>query len=243
MIKNTLRQLSAIAILAFGFTTFAQAVPTLQLDIGGGYYDATDETITTNSSVFDLYALVTPGSVLEVDILADQYFLSIAVTPSLADASNLGFITVNGITIDVTADMLYGTPPNDAMVSPDLPGHGIYDTYYAEIDFMLDESNTSSTYNTQDENIPGQRGTGAGPDTDGTGSFYEKFVIDASNLDPSIGLHFDLYTLAAKNGSTELDAFAPFSHDAAMVRVPEASSIALLGLGLLGLGFAARRRG
>ena len=234
MLTNTFKKLAVIATLVFGFSGFALAVPTLQLDIGGGYYDAVDETITTNDTIFTVYALATPGSVSEADILADTYYLSIALTPQTSDPAGLGSITVNGVTINV-ADMLYGTPPLDGTVDPDLPSHGIYDTLYAEIEFTLDPALTSAKYNSQDD--PG------GLDTTGTGTYYAAFDIDASGLDASVGLHFDLYNLAVKKGSTELDGFAPFSHDAAMVRVPEATTIALLGLGLLGLGFVSRRRG
>jgi hypothetical protein len=63
-------------------------------------------------------------------------------------------------------------------------------------------------------------------------------------------LHFDLYNTTVKNnGNITVDDFAPFSHDAQSgpglpptnVDVPEPSTIAILGLGLLGIGLARRK--
>ena len=237
---NKLKQFTATAILALGYVTFAQAVPTLQLDIAGGTYDLADETIITTDSAFTLYAYATPGNVSVEDILADTYYLSIAVTPKLTDATDLGTIYVNGTAIDVTADMIFGTPPLDVIYkNMDLPSHDIYETYYAEIAFTFDPDMTTSIYNVQDN-------PGTGIDG-GTGMFYTAFDIDASGLDSSVGLHFDLYNTALKsfrNGDVlKLDDFAPFSHDAAMVRdIPEPATLWLTSLGLLGLFGVTKKR-
>ncbi|MDH5571429.1 MAG: choice-of-anchor N protein, partial [Gammaproteobacteria bacterium] len=135
MLKFTLKQYNVIALLALGFNSLTQAVPTLQLDIGGGYYNLADETVETFDNMFSVYAYATPGNtVTESSILAETYYLSIAVTPQLASASDLGTIYVNGTAINVTADMFYGNPPLDVTASNlDLPSHDIFDTYYAEI--------------------------------------------------------------------------------------------------------------
>ena len=137
--------------------------------------------------------------------------------------------------IDVTDGMTYGTPPLDETIK-DIGGHGIFDTYYKEIAFKFDLNNTCIAYNTQD--APG------GID-DGTGFFYNDFVIDVSNLNPNYVLHFDLYDDKVKNnGDITLGNVAPFSHDAesAPASVPEPTTTALLGISLLLLGFLPKRK-
>lgn len=220
----------------------ARAVPELQLDILGGTYDSTTQTIMSASNSFALYAysLSLPGS----------FFLSMALVPAVT-AGNYGSFTVNGSTINVTGDMTFGTPPLETILGGaetdrgDLPTHGMYPTYFAEQMFTFSAADQSGLYNTQDQ-------TGAGPQA-GTGMYFARFDFDLSGLAAGFGLHFDLYNESiisyCKNrnctiGDIDVNKFAPFSHDAqAMVTaIPEPETYAMLLVGLGLMAFVARRR-
>jgi hypothetical protein len=215
----------------------AHAIPSLQLDIGGGTYDWSTQTIVTTSDTFTLYAYLI---VNDWNDLSDTYYISAAVAPSVDTSIDLGSFSFDGETVNVTESMTYGEAPLEGVVTDSdwgdssLPSHGIFPTYFAEFDFMF--SGTDITpYNTQDD--PG------GPaDLSGTGMYYASFEVDVSLLDPDYGIHFDLYNIEVFGNGKHKTMFAPFSHDAATV-VPEPSTILLLGVGMLGLWGLKRRFG
>jgi len=211
----------------------AQAVPMLQLDIGGGTYDTSTETIVVADSIFTVYAyLANRGTAEDLTLLlADTYYISIALIPG--DSLSGESFTLDGATVNVTGDMTYGTPPIDVVAQQfDLPSHGVYPTYYYEEAFQFSESNEISQYNTQERAI---NGGSIDLTYDSTGEmYYVAFDIDRTGLDTNYNLHFDLYnTNVKRNGTITVDDFAPFSHDAEAV--PEPATVFLLGLGLLGL--------
>lgn len=251
-IINLLKQrVSSFVIILIGLVTIISgyngislATPTLQLDIGGGTYDMSTETIVASENPFKLYAYLIPNS---SNKLSDYYYISMALTPKLDTPGSLGTVLFNSTTIDVTSDMEYGTPPLEtylgdiASTDPgDLPGHGIFETYFYEHEFQFSSSQQISKYNTQDRAISG----GSIP-TSGTGMYYVVFDIDTTDLDINYNIHFDLYnTSFAKKSTTDLDVtkFAPFSHDAESRKVPEPSTLLLLGSGLMALGLIKRRK-
>lgn len=222
--------------------TSLQALPTLQLDIGGGtYVGGSDETTYANANPFTLYALLNGPLVV-----GKTYYISAAIEPLLAQGNpppNVGTFSVNG-TVYSTANMAYGIPPiavADNPPSGNLAQHGQYPTYYAEIAFTF-SGTQSGLYNTQED--PGDPLSHPG-----TGLYYEGFNVNVSSLFSSYSVHFDLYDVAVKNGSFTVDDFAPFSHDAQSGsgggghddRVPDGgTTVAMLGLALAGLG-ATRR--
>lgn len=224
----------------------AGAVPVLQLDIAGGEYDSSTETIVTSDSSFTVYAYGTPGGrVSQASLLSRTLYLSIALTPETGPADVIaGSFTVNGTTYSATADMTYGVPPIESDGSAahdgsDLGQHGIFETFFLEIPFQLTAASpTSGEYNTQDD-------AGQGPIA-GDDMFSAAFDIDRSGLPSDYQLHFDLYAIETRsNGDRDRDFFAPFSHDAGTVTgprpVPEPTAALVFAVGLFATRYAGRR--
>jgi hypothetical protein len=216
----------------------------LQLGIAGGTYNAATQTIVSSGPSFQLYAFLLANS---SNTITDTYYLSMALTPQVSSTANLGSFTVNGNTVNATADMTYGVPPLDALFAGvdagDLPSHSIYPTYYRQLGFNFNSANQSGAFNTMDN-------PAFGPQS-GSGMFYQLFNINTSNLAAGYAIHFDLYNtglclngVGQCNGAGDIDItqFAPFSHDAESATVPEPGTLLLMSLGLIGIGFARRKQ-
>jgi PEP-CTERM motif-containing protein len=238
-VRHTIR-MTALALLLFAFASRVEAVPTLQLGIVGGFYDSTGgvETVMSGGSVFDLVALLTPD---QNSHMSDYYYISAAVVPKTGPTgADIGSFIYDGATVSATTDMTYGRPPLDTIPETDqnLQQHSIYDTFFSEFEFQFTGTQTTTTYNTQEH-------PGLDPALiPGTQTYWAKFAVDTSGLDPGYQLHFDLYNVYLKQCSakgktcdqTTLDkiAFAPFSHDAqSSPPVPEPASMILFGTGLV----------
>jgi PEP-CTERM motif len=249
-----------ICTIVAGGAARAEAIPLLQLDMKGGVYDPATETIVAPGGSFELYAILTPqtnATAAEMAaLLADTYYVSVGITPQLNTASSLGSFTfgqtgTTPTTVDVTADMTYGTPPLESFLSlqgfdpGDLAKHGVYPTYFSQFEVHFTAVNTTLAYNTA--NNPG----GLTPSSTGT-AYYVSFKGDSSLLAAGYNLHFDLYSTEVLNcgkkgfplcKDVDINKFAPFSHDAETTeRVPEPSSALFAALGLAAAGIARFRR-
>jgi len=219
----------------------ASAIPTLQLDVSGGTYDLSTQTIVSSGDSFVLYAYLDPN---RCNTIGDTYYISAAIVPKVSSDLGLGSFVFNEQTI-ITNDMTYGVPPLEldltALRDPgDLPKHDIFLTYFSEFSFQFSGAAQVSEYNTQDRAEAG----GAIP-TSGTGMYVRSFNVNTSGLMDGYAIHFDLYnTKVKRSGDIDVTQFAPFSHDAqsGSSRVPEPGTLVLLGAGLLGIGLLRRAK-
>ena len=85
---------AVVAVTLVGMSTFASAVPTLQLGITGGTYDNATETIIASSNSFSLYAYLIADAGNPIN---DIYALSMAVTPQVNSPASLAPLLLMGM--------------------------------------------------------------------------------------------------------------------------------------------------
>lgn len=162
-------------------------------------------------------------------------------------------------TIYVPEDMYFGAPPVESIFATqtsdggDVQPHGVFPTYYAEFafHFALSDVVPGGSINTQE---------GATTDLGSSSEvqYVRSFTFNTTDLLYGYGLHFDAYNKTT-NGGIDAGAVTPGSHDGessfdggadsnrrgrpgnSTATVPEPGTLALAGLGLLGLGVKSRR--
>ncbi|NQU11595.1 hypothetical protein HQ590_12445 [bacterium] len=207
-------------------------MPSLQLDVAGGSYDAVNEDILPGGSPFDLAMLLVEDADTKLN---STFCLSIAIVSLEGTgydgitAGDLGWgsFDIGATTYSpVSAGAIYGTPPP---ATEDLPTHGVFDTRYFElaIDFTAYDALADSSYNSQ-------TGNHTYPLPSGDQDMYVKFLddIDVSGLTDGYAVHFDLYQ---KDGEGNVIEKAPFSHDATSIPEPAGFVLALAGMAVFGL--------
>jgi hypothetical protein len=256
-IKKSIRGLMLALTLFLGLVAFtsitclALPIPNLQLDIAGGTYDATSQTIIAPGSQFALYAYLYLDPLMPHLTLNTTYYISAALAP-MASTRDVGSFIFNSDyfnreyngTAPIGQDNIVnfatdgyvdsGTPPHfdsdynrDTKYLPrdsgDLSQHGVFPTVFKEFKVEFKEESQMSRYDTR------ERALAAGAIPSGiSGSdlmYYATFEVDTSSLSPGKAIHFDLYTLFEGTGSADLDVeyCALFNHDAQSLTVSAAS--------------------
>ncbi len=240
-----------LAFVVFTLVSFipaqVHALPTLQLDIANGVYDLASETIVSSADKFTLYAFLLSGKTQAP--VTGTYYISaalVATNGGAIGAGNFGSFSFNGVQKNVTSDMVYGVPPLEANLSfdsGDLSKHGIFPTYFNEFSFKFNSNNKTARYNTQDRAKAGTP-INIAPNLNNGNMYYAAFTVDTTLLAPGYAIHFDLYNEKVKCGDKDINLFAPFSHDAqsGAKKVPEPSTVMLIGAGFAGLWLVGRKR-
>lgn len=260
MISRILRTASLVAVALF-ISSNAHAIRTLQLDILGGTYDTTTQTIIGgDSGTLYAYGCLTGNCDGALD-LSQTYYISAAILPNegIGEDTDFGSFSIDGMTFD-SANTVYGTPPLESGImtqlfeAGDLSKHDVFDTVFAEIAFDFDSlvegtaDATRSSVNTQDS-----------PGTDpflnpGSNLAFVGFDYDTTGLLDGYSLHFDLYSAAIKDcarenggcttGDVDITDFAAYSHDAGTccTNLPEPNTLGIVLIGLAGMVLSGTRR-
>ncbi len=238
----------------------ALGVPTLQLYIPGSVWDPVTQTWVIESNDFELQVIgaKSPDLIHVIEnltllIAAPTWFPSaeITITTITDNPNDNNPLAPASLTIDATDLALGGAigSPNDTSSIFDemnFADHGIYPSRFWAVDlsqFLFPSGSpyfgSSSFLNVEnagetvvDYNPGGTPGTDQGD--------IQYYQITYSPINPSFRLHFDLIGFATNGWSRW--KFAPFSHDAEGFGVPEPTTVALLGMALLGLGVRRARK-
>lgn len=220
----------AIALLILGLATPVQAVPNLQLYSPQGTYSPDDETWYIPFFEYDLWV-----------IGANYYIYDVKLAAAVPDGET-GTITISYLNPD--------SGPNDGIGSVSyhedewpvkgdgvpLPGSGTYPADFYEYYLGDFDMNDYPVENMVDKYYYGD---------DDCGNAWGEIKMYHVVVTGYTWVHFDTYDhiyFSNKHGKCcDKYCFCPFSHAADGV-IPEPATMLLVGTGLIGLGWTARRK-
>ncbi len=248
----------------------SSAIPDLQLDILNGTYDHHSETVIATSDPFTLYAYLLDSSTTGTYYISAA--VTPKVGPNGANLGSFTFdsVPINVTAGMVYGNPPLETYETQLKDPGDLASHGIFPTYFIQFAFQFNPNNKADAYNTEDH--PGQGPTpdpngkmyyeSFSVDTSNLADnyFIHFDLYSTKNITETKKICGEETRRCSGEGKykhcidivlgydVDIDKFAPFSHDAQSGegcdhhKVPEPGMLSLLGCGLVGLAFFARRR-
>lgn len=249
MLLNPSRTARGIGAIVAGLIMIcaaeSRAVPALQLYIEGATYDTSSQTWVGDFSSGDTIRLWAIGNVAGAGGKGTIYDVKLSIAYDSADSPNVtsflssttgGYGGFSDPSTPIDATYVQTVTDGSAPLMGDgssLPSHGIYGAGTSWMEYSLGDFAVADAM--------GGDFISSLPSPPQPGYAINVYAITITGTD---FVHFDLYdhTVSATSGQISYK-FAPFSHDAEGGMLPDGgNTLALLGLGLVGVGLLIRKR-